>query len=63
MEKEREFPVECEHDVICIGDNIEVRVLKTQKGQVRLGISVPDDVSVLREEVAWGIGDSVLTDP
>lgn len=33
-----------------IGDDIEVRVLRVSKGRVRLGIEAPDDVRVVRAE-------------
>jgi carbon storage regulator len=34
-----------------INDNIEVSVLSLKGGQVRLGISAPDDVQIYREEI------------
>lgn len=34
-----------------IGDNIKVTVLSIQGRQVRLGIAVPDDTTVYRDEV------------
>ena len=39
------------NEAIVIGDNIEVRVLRTGREGVRLGISAPTDVSVHRREV------------
>jgi len=36
---------------IIIGDDIEVKVLGIQNGQVRLGITAPDDVAVDRLEI------------
>ena len=36
---------------ICIADNIEVRVLEVRKGQVKIGIEGPRQVSVHRQEV------------
>ncbi len=36
---------------ICIGDGIEVEVLAIQGGRVKLGISAPDHVRILRTEV------------
>lgn len=36
---------------IVIADNIEIRVIKVEGKNVRLGIQAPDDVKVYREEV------------
>ncbi len=36
---------------VIIGDNIEIKILETKEGKVKLGISAPRDVSVLRKEV------------
>ncbi len=36
---------------IYIGENIRIKVLGLQGKQVKLGIDVPDDVTVYREEV------------
>ncbi len=36
---------------IYIGENIRIKVLSLQGKQVKLGIDVPDDVTVYREEV------------
>ena len=38
-------------DAIVIGDGIEVRVLRTGKDAVRLGVTAPADVLVHRREV------------
>jgi carbon storage regulator len=38
-------------ETLCLGDNIRVTVLGIQGKQVRLGIEVPSDVTVYREEV------------
>jgi carbon storage regulator len=39
------------HQVVTIGDDIEVRVLGIKGNQVRLGITAPKQVPVHREEV------------
>jgi len=38
-------------DAIVIGDGIEIRVLRTGKDAVRLGVTAPADVLVHRREV------------
>jgi carbon storage regulator len=37
---------------ILIGKHVRVRVITARRGQVRLGILAPDDVEVLRAELA-----------
>ena len=39
------------NEVICIGDNIEVQVLQIKGGTVRLGITAPREISVVRSEI------------
>jgi carbon storage regulator len=43
---------------VVIGGKIVVRVLSVQNGRVRLGIEAPDEVVVLREEIATRLGFS-----
>jgi carbon storage regulator len=38
-------------EVVMIGDDIEVVVLSTHGGKVRLGIQAPSDVAVHRKEI------------
>jgi len=38
-------------EIINIGDDIEVTILASNKGQVRVGIEAPKEVSVHREEI------------
>lgn len=40
-----------EGEVLRIGDDITIQVITTQGGGVRLGITAPDDVRVLRSEL------------
>ena len=35
----------------CLDENIRVQVVEVQRGRVRLGISAPSDVHVLRSEL------------
>jgi carbon storage regulator len=37
---------------ILIGDDVKLTVMSTKGGQVRFGIKAPEDVIILREEVA-----------
>ena len=39
-------------EIINIGKDIEVRVLKVRGGQVQLGISAPPEIRVMRQEIA-----------
>ncbi len=39
------------NESIYIGENIRIKVLSLQGKQVKLGIDVPDDMTVYREEV------------
>ena len=40
-------------ETVCIGDNIKVTILGVRQGaQVRIGFDAPDDIEILREEVA-----------
>lgn len=38
-------------EAVLINDNIEVQILGYQGGQVKIGITAPDDVNVVREEL------------
>lgn len=38
-------------EVINIGDDISVCVIEISKGNVKLGINAPKDVSILRQEI------------
>jgi carbon storage regulator len=40
-----------EKEVVKIGDDIEIKVLKQGDGYVRLGIEAPKDVVVIRKEL------------
>jgi len=39
---------------IVIGNSIVVTVLEMVKNKVRIGISAPDDIRILREELTFG---------
>ncbi len=36
---------------ICIGDDIEIKVLEIRNNQVKLGITAPPGISILRNEI------------
>jgi carbon storage regulator len=44
------------NEEIVIDGDIRVKVLDIQGGRIRLGITAPSDVSVLREEVCVELG-------
>ena len=46
------------NDSIRIGDNIVVRVMRTAKGSVKIGIEAPDSVRIVRGELN-DVGDFV----
>jgi len=38
-------------DAILLGDNIEITIVKVEEGSVKLAISAPKDVTILRKEL------------
>lgn len=48
-------------EAIVIGEGIEVRVLRTGKEAVRIGVTAPADVSVHRREVYDAVRDANRT--
>ena len=38
-------------EAITIGDDLEIRVLRLKDGEVRLGLTAPQDVLILRSEL------------
>jgi carbon storage regulator len=63
-----------QHDVILIGDEVRITVVRIDRNQVRLGIEAPQHISVLREELqldaddraareAWNNSDSTERPP
>ena len=49
-------------EMIRIGDDIVIKVIKTSKGSVKIGIEAPDDVRVLRGELLAQSAAPVLPD-
>ncbi|MGN9164765.1 carbon storage regulator CsrA [Tissierellaceae bacterium HCP3S3_D8] len=39
------------NESIIIDDTIEIRILETQDGKVKIGIEAPKDITILRKEV------------
>jgi carbon storage regulator len=46
-------------EVLRIGEDVSVAVIRVKGRQVRLGISAPNDVAVLREEISHRIAEEV----
>ena len=42
---------------ILIGDNIHVKVISIEKGVVKLGIDAPNNVTIIRDELARDVAD------
>ncbi|MBC8062823.1 MAG: carbon storage regulator CsrA [Clostridiaceae bacterium] len=42
---------------ILIGDNIEIVVIKTEDGTVKLGINAPKEITILRNELLTQVKD------
>lgn len=39
-------------EALLVGDNIEITILEMEPGRVKLGISAPPEVAVVRREIA-----------
>jgi carbon storage regulator len=48
------------NEEILIGDNIRIKIVDIGAGRIRLGISAPRDVTVLRDEVVRDFDASQL---
>lgn len=46
------------NEEILIGDTIRLRVMRTRKNDVRIGIEAPDEVRIVRSELLDGIATS-----
>ena len=42
---------------ILIGENIHIKVISIEKGVVKLGIEAPNEVTIIREELARDVAD------
>ena len=45
---------------ICIGDEILVKVIRTGKGSIKIGIDAPDHMRITREEIVEDEGEPVM---
>jgi carbon storage regulator CsrA len=43
---------------ILIGDDIHVKIISIEKGVVKIGIEAPNDVRIIRDELAKDIADA-----
>jgi len=46
-----------QEESILVGDNVKIKVLSIEKGNVKLGIEAPSDVSILRQELTEAVSD------
>lgn len=46
-----------ENESIHIGKNIKIKVVSIEKGSVKLGLDAPDDMLILRDELAQAVED------
>jgi carbon storage regulator CsrA len=44
-------------EAICIGDDIVIKIIATDKQSVRIGIEAPDNVTILREELVRAVSE------
>lgn len=44
-------------EAIWLGDNIKVKIMGIEKGNVKIGIEAPADVTILREELKDAVAD------
>ncbi len=49
-------------EVIQIGDNIVIKILKTGKGAIKIGIDAPENIRVVRGELIEGASKSDVID-
>ncbi len=50
-------------EMIQIGDDIVIKVIKTAKGTVKIGIDAPDDIRVVRGELLDDCTTPVIPEP
>jgi len=46
-----------QEESILVGSNIKIKVLSIEKGNVKLGIDAPNDVSILRQELTEAVSE------
>jgi carbon storage regulator len=46
---------------IQIGDEVVVRIMDIQGGQVRIGIQAPSDISIIREEIIQAVREDNIS--
>ncbi len=45
-------------EAIWLGDNIKVKIMGIDKGNVKIGIEAPSDITILREELKEAVADA-----
>jgi len=46
-----------QEESILVGSDIKIKVLSIEKGNVKLGIDAPNDVSILRQELTEAVSE------
>ncbi|MFK7819087.1 MAG: carbon storage regulator [Planctomycetaceae bacterium] len=49
-------------ETIQIGDGIVIKVIKTGRGSVKIGIEAPDNVRVMRGELCEAVSPTILSE-
>ncbi len=44
-------------EAIWLGDNIKIKIMGIEKGNVKIGIEAPSDITILREELKEAVAD------
>ena len=45
-------------EAIWLGDNVKIKIMGIEKGNVKIGIEAPSNVTILREELKEAVADT-----